>query len=561
MKNMKVKNKLILFSGIMLALIIWTAGVGMIVANLTNKARSERFNTYGRGELYLCEAFSNFHEVKVHLRNMLFLYDENDLDGRQQEMMVIREKVEEASQNFSAYYDMIGSYDQEIVDNFEKCLVHVNAYKDYVENAIVLVNNGELETAIQELLTTGLQTATDAETLLREIIEQMDKDSEAADQNIEFQVDALFVGMVAICVLSIIIAVIYCSILTRSITGPIAKLSVASKKLAYGDVEVDCTKTSEDDLGALLDDFAHMAGNIKEQARVAEMISQGDLTVKVEPRGERDILGKALKKLVTDNNITLGNIAESTRQVTLESGQVASASQSLAQGSTEQASALEQVSVSMSEIAEHTKNNATEADQANQLVHSVKEMAVTGNGEMRSMIDAMNDINESSMSISKIIKVIDDIAFQTNMLALNAAVEAARAGEAGKGFAVVAEEVRDLAAKSTAAASETADLIETSIAKVNHGTGLVDRTAKSLNEIVLSIDKIVDLIADIASASNNQATAVAQINQAIGQVSQVVQTNSATSEECAAASEELSSQAAALRTLMSSYKLDGRRGY
>ena len=264
MKNMKVKNKLILFSGIMLALIIWTAGVGMIVANLTNKARSERFNTYGRGELYLCEAFSNFHEVKVHLRNMLFLYDENDLDGRQQEMMVIREKVEEASQNFSAYYDMIGSYDQEIVDNFEKCLVHVNAYKDYVENAIVLVNNGELETAIQELLTTGLQTATDAETLLREIIKQMDEDSEAADQNIEFQVDALFVGMVAICVLSIIIAVIYCSILTRSITGPIAKLSVASKKLAYGDVEVDCTKTSEDDLGALLDDFAHMAGNIKD---------------------------------------------------------------------------------------------------------------------------------------------------------------------------------------------------------------------------------------------------------------------------------------------------------
>ncbi len=561
MKNMKVKNKLILFSGIMLALIIWTAAVGMIIANLTNKARAQRFNTYGRGELYLCEAFSNFHEVKVHLRNMLFLYDEDDLEGRQQEMVLIREKVEEANQNFSEYSEMIDSFSQTIIDSFDRCLVHVNAYKDYVEGAMELVNNGQLDTAIQELQTTGLQTATDAETVLREIIEQMDKDSEAADQRIELQVNALFVIMVGICVVSIIIAMIYCSILTRAITVPIAKLSVASKKLAYGDVEVDCTKTSEDDLGALLDDFAHMAGNIKEQARIAEMISHGDLTVKVEPRGESDILGKALKKLVTDNNITLGNIAESTKQVTLESGQVAAASQSLAQGSTEQASALEQVSVSMSEIAEHTKNNATEADEANQLVHNVKEMAVTGNGEMRSMIDAMNDINESSMSISKIIKVIDDIAFQTNMLALNAAVEAARAGEAGKGFAVVAEEVRDLAAKSTAAASETADLIETSISKVNHGAGLVDRTAKSLNEIVLSIDKIVDLISDIASASNNQATAVAQINQAIGQVSQVVQTNSATSEECAAASEELSSQAAALRTLMSSYKLDGRKGY
>ncbi len=561
MKNMKVKNKLILFSGIMLALIIWTAAVGMIVANLTNKARADRFNTYGRGELYLCEAFSNFHEVKVHLRNMLFLYGEDNPEERQQEMVLIREKVEEANQNFAEYYELIDSFDQTIIDKFDQCIVHVNAYKDYVENAIVLVNNGEVDTAIQELLTTGVQTATNAETLLREIIEQMDKDSDAADQRIEFQVSALLVIMLGICIVSIIVAIIYCSILTKSITVPIAKLSVASKKLAQGDVEVDCAKISEDDLGALLDDFAHMAGNIKEQARVAEMISQGDLTVKVEPRGERDILGRALKKLVTDNNITLGNIAESTKQVTLESGQVAAASQSLAQGSTEQASALEQVSVSMSEIAEHTKNNAAEANEANQLVHNVKEMAVTGNGEMHSMIDAMNDINESSVSISKIIKVIDDIAFQTNMLALNAAVEAARAGEAGKGFAVVAEEVRDLAAKSTAAASETADLIETSISKVNHGTGLVDRTAKSLNEIVLSIDKIVDLISDIASASNNQATAVAQINQAIGQVSQVVQTNSATSEECAAASEELSSQAAALRTLMSSYKLDGRRGY
>lgn len=561
MKNMKVRNKLIFFSVVMLILLIWTAVVGMIVAGLTNTARSQRYDTFGVGELELREAFSNYHEVKVHLRNMFFLYDEEDAAGRQQEMNTIREKMAEANEHFEAYELKLDNFDRTIADNFALCLKYIKEYEEYVENAMSLVNNGELERATQELRTTGLTTANNAEAVLRDIIEEMEADSQAANDKIERQVKGLLIIMVGMCGFSILIACIFCSILTKAITTPIAKLSVASKKLAEGDVEVDCTKTSNDDLGTLLEEFEDMAANIKEQARIAEMISHGDLTVKVEPRGERDILGKALLKLVTDNNITLGNIAESTRQVTLESGQVAAASQSLAQGSTEQASALEQVSVSMSEIAENTKSNAAEADEANRLVHNVKDMAVSGNGEMKSMIEAMNDINESSVSISKIIKVIDDIAFQTNILALNAAVEAARAGEAGKGFAVVAEEVRDLAAKSTAAASETAELIETSISKVNHGTGLAGKTAASLDEIVSSIDKIVDLIADIASASNNQATSVAQINQAIGQVSQVVQTNSATSEECAAASEELSGQATALRTLMASYKLNSGKNY
>ncbi len=366
------------------------------------------------------------------------------------------------------------------------------------------------------------------------------------------------IAIVVVCIISVVVAFIYCAILIRSITIPMSKLSIAAKKLALGDVNVDCTKQNDDDLGELLDEFANMAVNIKEQAGIAEMISRGDLTVKVNPRGNEDILGKALLKLVTDNNYTLGNISESTKQVTLGAGQVAAASQSLAQGSTEQASALEEVSASMAEIAEHTKTNASEANQANELINSAKDKAVTGNGHMKSMIEAMDEINESSQTISKIIKVIDDIAFQTNILALNAAVEAARAGEHGKGFAVVAEEVRNLAAKSASAASETAEMIESSIASVNNGTALAGEAAEALDEIVNSIDKVVDLISHIAESSNNQATAVSQINTAIGQVSQVVQTNSATSEECAAASEELSSQAAALRNLMSSYTLDTR---
>ena len=329
-----------------------------------------------------------------------------------------------------------------------------------------------------------------------------------------------------------------------------------TREIAKGNMNVEIKKVFNDEFGEVIDEYVIMAESIRKQALAAQAVADGDLTVKVIPSSDVDIMGNSLKTLVERNGNAIGNINDAAYQVMTSASQVASASEALAQGSTEQASAIEQITSSISEIADKTRENATQANEAADLVGVAIQDVEKGNKEMQEMVQAMEAINKSSESISKIIKVIDDIAFQTNILALNAAVEAARAGDAGKGFAVVAEEVRNLAAKSSAAAAETAEMIEDSIAKVAAGTKLAGDTAKALEDISDAVKKSEVIINNIAESSNYQATAVAQINQGIGQVSQVVQTNSATSEECAAASEELSNQAVRMRDLLAIYKLD-----
>jgi methyl-accepting chemotaxis protein len=251
----------------------------------------------------------------------------------------------------------------------------------------------------------------------------------------------------------------------------------------------------------------------------------------------------------------LGNIDIAAEQVTTGSKQVADSTQALSQGATEQASSIEELTASIAQMAVQTKHNALNASQANELAIKAKDEAVQGNERMKNMLTAMSEINAASSSISKVVKVIDEIAFQTNMLALNAAVEAARAGQHGRGFAVVAEEVRHLAARSANAVKETTALIEGSIQKSQAGTKIADQTAEALGKIVAEVEQAANLVSEIATASNDQATAIAQIDQGLVQVSGVVQTNSATAEEIAASSEELSSQAEMLKEMVDKFAI------
>ena len=325
--------------------------------------------------------------------------------------------------------------------------------------------------------------------------------------------------------------------------------------LAYFDSDLVIDENTKDESQLLARSFVGLVVNMRNKVEDARSIAEGDLTHFLHVNSDNDVLGNAMLEMIHNLHAVISAIQAAADQVASGASLVADSSFALSQGATVQASSIQQLTASLAEVGSQTNENAKNAEQANEIAQQAKAFAAEGNEHMQDMLKAMEDINTSSSNISKIIKVIEDIAFQTNILALNAAVEAARAGQNGKGFAVVAEEVRNLAGRSANAAKETAELIEGSMEKVSTGTKIAASTAQALANIVEQIDHAADLISSIANSSQQQAAALEQINTGIQQVSQVVQTNAATSQESAAAAEQLSGQAAKLKEAISVFKL------
>ncbi|KNZ40341.1 methyl-accepting chemotaxis protein [Acetobacterium bakii] len=346
-----------------------------------------------------------------------------------------------------------------------------------------------------------------------------------------------------------------------AVVAPVQETSNTLKELARGNLNTGMVGNYNGDYTVIKDDMNQTISFLKryvdEITQTLEEIGEGNLNqqINTEYLGDFQAIKTALNDITTNLSTTMSEINEAASQVESGAVQISDGGQALSQGTTEQASSIQQLNASIEEVAGETKKNAMRANEANERAQEVRGNAEVGNTQMTKMVTAMVEINDSSQNISKIIKVIDDIAFQTNILALNAAVEAARAGQHGKGFAVVAEEVRSLAARSADAAKETTVLIEGSIDKVETGTKIADETAVSLKEILSEIEKVTGLVGDIARASNDQASEIAQITQGIEQVSTVVQTNSATAEQSAAASEELSGQAEMLKQMVGAFQL------
>lgn len=370
----------------------------------------------------------------------------------------------------------------------------------------------------------------------------------------------LITAIISIGLLLLIAGLVFTARLSRSFSKQLKSLMLASHQVAEGDTDIQVLESEILEIQQLNQAFATMAAGIHEQVAVLERIADGDFTVRITERSERDILVQSMNKMVYLLNNTLHLINHSADQVTSGSMQVSDSAQALAQSATEQASSVELLSKEISGISVQIRNNAENASGVNQLAGVVGEKVNLSKERMSGMSLAISDISKSSEEIGKIIKVIEDIAFQTNILALNAAVEAARAGTAGKGFAVVADEVRNLATKSSEAAKQTSVLIEDSVSLVKKGVGIARETEAALMEVVAGAGEITQLIAEISQASALQTQNIMQITEGVDQISSVVQINSATSEESAAASEELSSQAEVMKSLVSRFQLNEDKG-
>lgn len=346
-----------------------------------------------------------------------------------------------------------------------------------------------------------------------------------------------------------------------AVIEPIKEASSVLGELEKGNLQVTVNGNYKGEHAIIKEALNKTVYNLKvyisEITQVLNQMASGnlDITINNEFKGDFVDIKNALTNILSVFNDVLNNMKDAALQVSAGSKQISDSSQMLSQSTTEQASAVEELTATMNVIADQTKKNAVNAKDASELAMIVKDDAVDGNKQMKDMLRSMDEIASASTSISKIIKVIDEIAFQTNILALNAAVEAARAGQHGKGFAVVADEVRSLAGRSAQAAKETTVLIEGTVKKTENGMSIAKETAEALTKIVNGVTKASELVGEIAASSNEQATGISQVNQGVLQISQVIQTNSATSQESAASSQELSSQADTLNDMVSKFKV------
>jgi len=561
MKNLKVSYKLIISFLIVVVFAVIVGVIGIIGMDYINRADDALYND----NVIALSAMGDIREALqaqiVQLRSLALNAGNTEKIGNIKNVLSSLE--EETEGYFHLYESTITDMSAEAA-YFKAKSLYLNEFND-IKNRVREACLISIEATYNVIYDPGVETVRSA--MVNGFFESMEQNDKWAYESVNNNT-ALFNTMLTLSIIILVITVTVAMFLAFYISGLISKpltplANFMNKAGTTGDIilspedleTIGKFSTMKDEIGQAIHGAASFVGHVKSIAQKLESVANGDLTIEVNLLSDHDVMGQSVKQMVDSFNEMFSEIQTSTDQVSTGAGQISDGAQALAQGTTEQAASLEELSGSISEISKRTKENAVIAEEASKLSMAIKEDAEKGINQMDGMISAVKDINDASHSIGNIIKTIDDIAFQTNILALNAAVEAARAGQHGKGFAVVAEEVRNLASKSAQAAKDTSEIIQDTIEKSNLGSRIAGETAQSLKEIGTGISESNRLVAEIATASEEQSQSISQVNEGINQVSQVVQQNSATAEESAAASQEMSGQSDMLKKLITQFKL------